>query len=204
MKRFICILSCFVFVVLCTGVAAHAALDDFYCTVTGYDNVSGGGTGYDGGTWFEYPQGTEESWWNQWFYNGPIVLPGGIWGEFSFDYAPIDPEQESYLNITMNWTTPDWSPNPAAPPLPGLPPNAEDYIDGRQGYWGVSGESTFDTGLWIPTGYSPEWMSISVRGYNMEITDGTFEHVGVPIPAAVWLLGSGLIGLVGIRRRYKK
>jgi hypothetical protein len=26
----------------------------------------------------------------------------------------------------------------------------------------------------------------------------------VPIPAAVWLLGSGLIGLVGIRRRFKK
>ncbi|MDY6950660.1 MAG: VPLPA-CTERM sorting domain-containing protein [Thermodesulfobacteriota bacterium] len=25
----------------------------------------------------------------------------------------------------------------------------------------------------------------------------------VPVPPAVWLLGSGLIGLVGIRRRYK-
>ena len=26
----------------------------------------------------------------------------------------------------------------------------------------------------------------------------------VPIPAAVWLLGSGLVGLIGIRRRFKK
>jgi uncharacterized membrane protein len=26
----------------------------------------------------------------------------------------------------------------------------------------------------------------------------------VPIPGAVWLLGSGLIGLVGIRRRFKQ
>jgi hypothetical protein len=26
----------------------------------------------------------------------------------------------------------------------------------------------------------------------------------VPIPAAVWLLGSGLIGLIGLRRRFKK
>jgi len=26
----------------------------------------------------------------------------------------------------------------------------------------------------------------------------------VPIPAAVWLLGSGLLGLAGIRRRFRK
>jgi len=26
----------------------------------------------------------------------------------------------------------------------------------------------------------------------------------VPIPAAVWLLGSGLVGLIGIRRRFRK
>lgn len=38
---------------------------------------------------------------------------------------------------------------------------------------------------------------------------GTYEHIGhylvrvseVPIPAAVWLLGSGLIGLIGLARR---
>ena len=26
----------------------------------------------------------------------------------------------------------------------------------------------------------------------------------VPIPAAVWLLGSGLVGLLGIKRKFKK
>jgi len=30
------------------------------------------------------------------------------------------------------------------------------------------------------------------------------ETTAVPIPGAVWLLGSGLIGLVGIRRRFKR
>jgi hypothetical protein len=30
------------------------------------------------------------------------------------------------------------------------------------------------------------------------------EAVATPIPAAAWLLGSGLIGLVAIRRRNKK
>jgi len=30
------------------------------------------------------------------------------------------------------------------------------------------------------------------------------EYTAVPIPAAAWLLGSGLIGLVAIRRKFKK
>ena len=35
-------------------------------------------------------------------------------------------------------------------------------------------------------------------------TDMAFELMTVPIPGAVWLLGSGLIGLVAVRRRFKK
>ena len=31
-----------------------------------------------------------------------------------------------------------------------------------------------------------------------------FETAPVPIPGAVWLLGTGLIGIVGIRRKFKK
>ena len=31
-----------------------------------------------------------------------------------------------------------------------------------------------------------------------------FNPNAVPIPGAVWLLGSGLIGLIGIRRRSKR
>ncbi len=31
-----------------------------------------------------------------------------------------------------------------------------------------------------------------------------FEGTAVPIPSAIWLLGSGLFGLVGIKRKFKK
>jgi hypothetical protein len=43
-----------------------------------------------------------------------------------------------------------------------------------------------------------------VNGQEVQIDYGTYARVGtsaVPIPAAFWLLGSGLIGLVGIRRK---
>jgi hypothetical protein len=36
------------------------------------------------------------------------------------------------------------------------------------------------------------------------VTGGTLTVNAVPIPAAVWLLGSGLVGLVGLRRRMRK
>jgi len=32
----------------------------------------------------------------------------------------------------------------------------------------------------------------------------TADNPPVPIPSAVWLLGSGLVGLVGLRRKFKK
>jgi len=38
---------------------------------------------------------------------------------------------------------------------------------------------------------------------NNRFGSATMQFSEVPIPAAVWLLGSGLIGLVGIRRKFK-
>ncbi len=44
-----------------------------------------------------------------------------------------------------------------------------------------------------------------VRLYDRALSEGEiWELHTVPIPGAVWLLGSGLLGLVGIRRKLKK
>lgn len=46
------------------------------------------------------------------------------------------------------------------------------------------------------------WTGDSYGGdYTINFTPATTP---VPIPGAVWLLGSGLLGLVGLRRRFKK
>ena len=46
------------------------------------------------------------------------------------------------------------------------------------------------------------WSSFDPTNYRYELTGGYTAQV-VPIPAAVWLFGSGLIGLIGIARRRK-
>jgi hypothetical protein len=58
-----------------------------------------------------------------------------------------------------------------------------------------SGSNTFDSDWWLDQGYDAR--------YDHTVYAVWSETTPVPIPAAVWLLGSGLIGIVGIRRRMR-
>jgi hypothetical protein len=50
-------------------------------------------------------------------------------------------------------------------------------------------------------GYQSSWLKTD-PDYAWAVRDG--DVAAVPIPGAVWLLGSGLIGIVGIRKKFKK
>ena len=83
-----------------------------------------------------------------------------------------------------------------------------DYIGGARRSGGVSlGEHIFDVG---DLDAGTHFLQIvledhgSTNGYAVEITADTFTPgppPEIPIPAAIWLFGSGLISLLGIARR---
>lgn len=52
---------------------------------------------------------------------------------------------------------------------------------------------------------SSEALRIAVNDFgNLGIDNINFDQMAVPVPAAVWLFGSGLIGLIGVARRKKE
>ena len=72
--------------------------------------------------------------------------------------------------------------------------------------YNMPGDESYDYALY--TGLVPFDMGGGVFGIRLENFDGAvsgFQLVvpQVPVPAAVWLFGSGLIGLIGIARRKK-
>ena len=71
-------------------------------------------------------------------------------------------------------------------------------LNAGNSYWGVQ---VMDFGEHTSGNYEGKGVQ------NLLIWDGTLypnDNPTVPIPAAAWLLGSGLVGLLGIRKRFRK
>jgi hypothetical protein len=194
--RKIILLSCVV--VLFSVVSAQATVhnDSFNVAVDSQGNVvSGGGSG--GAQWNYYPN---HNWWNIWFYDDPLKMdPAYKIVSFSLHVSSLDPTVASRFQMTLNWTTPAWSPNPNSPPLPPLSTADEDLYIGRDTNPSITlvysfTNKSFDlskTDYKLPIPYNPEWISIDIRGVNFEITDGTIIHECVPEPVTIILLGLG-------------
>ena len=166
-----------------------------------------GGTGYDNGTWYFYPN---TGWWNQWFYNAPFDPTR--WKEIDLDIpavAPVDPCQPSALELVINWSTPEWSAlGLDHPPLPGdvIDPADEDLYIKRSApifidlLFGPTPITTLPDPFIIPD-YNPEWVSIDVTGINVEtLIPGTIDHRCVPEPATIGLIAMGVLALIRKRR----
>jgi len=79
--------------------------------------------------------------------------------------------------------------------------------DGLNDYWTGSGAPIY----WGWAGGTADLVNPASSGLSSDGFDDAYLVLGigvqptaVPIPAAAWLLGSGLIGLVALKRRYNK
>jgi hypothetical protein len=161
-----------------TLIAAAKMTDSFWVRV-GPDGVAqGGGSGYNDGQWYYYPN---TDWWNEWFYDHPFDPQRKKIIDVSFMIQPLDPGLPSWATVAYNWSAPDW-PDPCNPPLPPLDPVEEGlyiersiFFEDDLAVWPQFIEDHFEIDE-----YNPEWISIDVNGFNFEIIDGWIDHACIP------------------------
>jgi len=146
--------------------------------VTGY-----AGSGYTKGTFYNYPS----AWWNVWFYVGPYVPGQAKQVSTVLQVAPLDPNEEGYAEIAYAWSTPAWSNlYPGQPPLSKHAADADiesKYIErlpfGKMNLQIGAERKNVSHSHIIPE-YSPEWLSIAVRGANFKILNGRIVYEREP------------------------
>jgi hypothetical protein len=209
MKKFV-VVCMFVFLMLGLGANSHAALKaGTYDLLTALGNGSwsetkvGGNHGVPGNEIIATGYG--------WAISATLLAPGAI------PLTPVSPDYWQYqttYNVKFSVTI-------AYPSLWGediymqnaLATNLSKNIAGQLAWHFTFTGYDMDNPS-IPIIITAQFDSITPNPSDATYNDYSFNHTGtnlsqlrmqvVPIPAAVWLLGSGLLGLVVIRRRMKK
>ncbi len=147
--------------------------------------VLGDGDGYAAGTWYYYPQADGAGWWRHWFYNGPYDANRKGYLDYAVYIKALDAGKQTKLEVRFNWTTPQWSAlDKQRPPLPcdaTTPELDAQYMQSRLLYdvdnWFIGTlEPVKSHTIWD---YSPQWVSIDVRGRNAYVYRGA-NHYSLP------------------------
>lgn len=161
-------------------------IEDHNAAADGWGNLVPGGTGYAAAAdaWYSYPDGMNDVLWSPSidvaeFTDITLTTGIAVVDSDGYEYAAILLQADDW-DVSQEWTS--WV--------------DEDYTNAAAS-WDITdfldGASSFKVGFWL-------YADMDSFGYfgadNIEVTGNQ-----VPVPAAVWLLGSGLLGLIGIRRR---
>src|SRR4030042_745984 len=101
MKKLITICMLVAFVAVPAAVAAVKE-GHFQVEIYSETNISWNSSQNDGyeSTWYEYPQNSPP-WWNEWWYDGPYIKPGGKWIQITFGYDLINRDLPGAVHVTI-------------------------------------------------------------------------------------------------------
>ncbi|MBW1802156.1 MAG: hypothetical protein JRJ85_15675 [Deltaproteobacteria bacterium] len=139
--------------------------------------------------------------WNYWIaelYNGNL---GWGYGSTEYDSGAWSPSADTWYHVA--WVATDGG------------THLKSYVDGHQIGTEVSIPNVDDFDLALTIGQSHNYhflkgyldeirISKGIARWTSDFTPPSEPYGTVPIPGALWLLGSGLVGLIGFRRKLKK
>ncbi|MFH2056717.1 MAG: hypothetical protein ABIJ61_12220 [bacterium] len=138
--------------------------------------VQGFGENAYGDGWYYYP---EEGWWNIWFYDHPFSYDR--FKDLYLEFDAYTTGQPAYIEVAFNWATDLWSleqpPEDSMPPLPGVP---EAPFIGRQTVLATQDPGGHYLYNFSVEEYNPEWVSVDIRGENVDLPFGLIVHNCLP------------------------